>query len=1745
MKDYHRGELRSSWDRMVSALDAAGIRYKVAGDHIQAVCPTHDDRRSSLSIDYKAGDAKVVFNCFTGCDPTTVLQDLGLTWPELYDDYETPEVYADRRRQERAQGKVTPQRKIAPKTKKPAAAPKGRLPKRLTDSVITPESNWEITATYDYVDTAGEVIHQEVRHERQVREVSPDGQSTSRVEKKFTQRWPDGKGGWLDKTPEGFEPVLYGMPDLNQWVATSRPIWLCEGVKDAERLLELDEAATTNPSGAANFKASQADALTGAHVLVVVDHDAAGYRRALRLNELLGERAATLRFALPRTNGRHQDASDHLDAGHGLNFLPATVEQLQQLEQMAIAEDAAEQATKAHREAVERVALADSAEGDQEATELRHALRWAEETTKFLGRACDAYRGTEWTEEALAERARVAVEHCRMAVAGSFEILDQPVPSDLDLLMVDPVDESTEVAIVDEPSGDVDHAQDTGTVVTHPTASRVPAPAHNIPMSRGVWAYDEGTETGRRRGVYVLNDSQWRWVAPLPFVKARIIRRDGSGRRTATVYLISAEAGEPGILIGHDELRSATWANSLGLRLSHDDKIQRAASTALIYHAEAAEEREEIPRVHNGEITIPVPDTLPAGYLQVADVERAEAKETWAKILRLAAKSPRLSLVLGAAAIAPYVAALDRQSHIVSLYGDAGNGKTVTMRAAGAIWGTTPKKGNSVVRPWNSTGNGVTRFLGQLGVLPGFFDESGQANASSPREWGKLIYDVCEGAQRMGAEMRGLGVRITMPWHGILISAGNGRLTDGLGAGRYAGVGRRVIELETPLTIDAEHAEELTELLDGAYGHMGLEILERHNADTIRPLIEDAERVLGMPKEGNERTVAGHLHAHLAGAMVLDQIAGTDGAIYYAALQGAIEYLEQWAPPEHDADRILDAIEDAIGREPAMWPEVDDYLEHKRPRQDWTTEGDMARLPQHGINRTLSGVMRTHDSGERVVYVFGHFWKQICEELGADSAVACRELNKREILRRTDSSRRAHEWTTKVRSTGSKMYALHFMPDPPEDQAADFTAPDDAPSDLFSPDQGSVDRIVSPQQLPAGTRGAESVRVPGESSGRSGSVPGDVPGANVPLTSSVPGVPGKTAEGSRMGAHARTFESHASGEGEALTPLPKGQRPPCVVCGTPAAQLVDGVALHLGDCAQALADREAAQPTTAADEVAIDDQPALPESLAEVASETTSPAEPVQESKTARSQTRAERGPRFTAPAAVLDDQLYLAGQAVRPLPEIKHLGDLALLTGRDQLRLGWGGGEDRFPDPGQIWLLAGALERLGFPTSMPLPEKALTKSQRATASQKLFAKLDDHPMVAGALDDGWELGQGGHMAVWTRIWHPELLPGGAFIVAMPWHHIEGVPLFAGDPGPADLVDRLHSFAQHVGVTYRLTTAATGLDLIDHHRPPRRSIDDDLGAGRGRVALVRNTPAELPPWRKKTSDARFTGLEQDFSWWRTWESLPDSEKGLTYVHGYDRNASYLTPWQSIDLGVEDLIHRVGDDAVWDGREAPGYYLVDSWEWPLWGLPDPGTAAGARVGNGRMWVTVHTLRQLSAHGIEPQIHESYTWGVTARYLEGPGKVLAAARKTLTAAQEPAEGDQAVLAAIKMLYSSTVGKLAEREHSETFHLWRPDWRDHVIGASKTAILRTLSQAADSSGMYPLVVDRDAVFFASDEADPEAAWPGDSKKLGTGLGSWKPIGSADLATWGPEHMAKRPGRWPYADAVDALQAAAGDDA
>lgn len=115
-----------------------------------------------------------------------------------------------------------------------------------------------VVAVYDYRDEQGVLLQQVLRYK-------PKG---------FSQRQPDGKGGWIP-TVNGVRRVLYRLPELKGRTT----VYIAEGEKDADRLWEQGIPATCNPGGAGKWKDEYTKQLKWAgasRVVVFPDHDVQG-----------------------------------------------------------------------------------------------------------------------------------------------------------------------------------------------------------------------------------------------------------------------------------------------------------------------------------------------------------------------------------------------------------------------------------------------------------------------------------------------------------------------------------------------------------------------------------------------------------------------------------------------------------------------------------------------------------------------------------------------------------------------------------------------------------------------------------------------------------------------------------------------------------------------------------------------------------------------------------------------------------------------------------------------------------------------------------------------------------------------------------------------------------------------------------------------------------------------------------------------------------------------------------------------------------------------------------------------------------------------------------------------------------------------------------------------------------------------------------------------------------------------------
>jgi len=233
----------------------------------QARCPCrNDDSNPSLSIS-QGNDGRVLLHCHrgNGCSVEDICTSVGIQVADL-------------------------------------------MPKKSDMSQQRAEKKKEFTKfvkSYDYVDESGNILFQKVRY------VDQDGKKT------FRQRRPGANGEWiysLGDTPK----VLYNLPAVIKAKNDGFYIWVVEGEKDADTLMEAGVIATTMPGGAGKWLDIHTEALRGAYVQIVADNDEPGKKHADYVyRELAAAGCSVGVWQSPIA----KDITDHLQAGGTIDSL--------------------------------------------------------------------------------------------------------------------------------------------------------------------------------------------------------------------------------------------------------------------------------------------------------------------------------------------------------------------------------------------------------------------------------------------------------------------------------------------------------------------------------------------------------------------------------------------------------------------------------------------------------------------------------------------------------------------------------------------------------------------------------------------------------------------------------------------------------------------------------------------------------------------------------------------------------------------------------------------------------------------------------------------------------------------------------------------------------------------------------------------------------------------------------------------------------------------------------------------------------------------------------------------------------------------------------------------------------------------------------------------------------------------------------------------------------------------------------
>jgi len=166
----------------------------------------------------------------------------------------------------------------------------------------------KIVKTYPYCDEEGRPLFEVLRF----------------ANKRFSQRRPDGKDGWIWNL-DGVRRVPYRLPEL---LAADPAEWVhvVEGEKDANNLSLLGLVATTNPGGAGKWRSEFAPYFKGRRVAILPDNDDPGQAHAQDVAHKLAPHAADVRIVVLPGLSPGGDATDWVKDGHTAEELRVLVD---------------------------------------------------------------------------------------------------------------------------------------------------------------------------------------------------------------------------------------------------------------------------------------------------------------------------------------------------------------------------------------------------------------------------------------------------------------------------------------------------------------------------------------------------------------------------------------------------------------------------------------------------------------------------------------------------------------------------------------------------------------------------------------------------------------------------------------------------------------------------------------------------------------------------------------------------------------------------------------------------------------------------------------------------------------------------------------------------------------------------------------------------------------------------------------------------------------------------------------------------------------------------------------------------------------------------------------------------------------------------------------------------------------------------------------------------------------------------
>ncbi len=249
---------------------------------------------------------------------------------------------------------------------------------------------------------------------------------------------------------------------------------------------------------------------------------------------------------------------------------------------------------------------------------------------------------------------------------------------------------------------------------------------------------------------------------------------------------------------------------------------------------------------------------------------------------------------------------------------------------------------------------------------------------------------------------------------------------------------------------------------------------------------------------------------------------------------------------------------------------------------------------------------------------------------------------------------------------------------------------------------------------------------------------------------------------------------------------------------------------------------------------------------------------------------------------------------------------------------------------------------------------------------------------------------------------------------------------------------------------------------------------------------------------------------RDLTWKR---ELTAREKKMKWVHKYDKNSMYLAAATGLLVGEGDPEHVEGDafderlPGIWRIHAERADSLYDSVT-----LPSP-----ARM----EWLTTAMVTCAIKMSYQVQVLEGYQWnkqGMYHRTLESWANTLWAVRQSLKPtsptfelAFKHSQGRENAYNTIGAIAHVGIGKLGDEDTSGG--LYRPDMWALTVGRACANIFHNIESIRKTTGLTPVLVYTDSLWYVSNDQDPETAVPGIIDKQDK-LGGYKVVYNQPLA-------------------------------